>query len=355
MDRIDVFDAPSTNIESTPQGGIRVPANLTRTGVFRYAQPDGSVIRELRHPEDVFDAISLSTLADAPLTLGHPGMVSAESWSSQSIGHVRDIGHGDKFVTAKAIVQDAKAVKKVRAKELVEVSCGYACDMVPGKGTYDGEEYDARQTNIRYNHVGIGPSNWGRAGADVRLRVDGYYLDPMDPKELEKLRQDAADAVRLRQDADALRLDAAKARAELDIAKANLDTVTAERDTLKADAAGAVAKFDAAVKARLAVLDGARKVLGEVDATKSDSDLIVATIVKSDAKFDAADRSADYLRARFDLVVANYVAADGVLAGANAVSGSPGNVADEKQDAVGSAYENMRKRNEEASKKAGVL
>ena len=43
----------------------------------------------------------------------------------------------------------------------------------PTAGVWEGEKYDGIQRDIRYNHVGLGPEGWGRAGSEVSLRLDG--------------------------------------------------------------------------------------------------------------------------------------------------------------------------------------
>jgi len=299
----------ASGIEATPSGGVRVPANLTRTGVFTYINQDGTKTRELRHPDDVFEQHSLDSLADAPVTVGHPGTVTPESWRTDAVGHVRDVKQDGRFVAAKVIVNDAAAVKGIKDKTLIELSCGYTCDLADEKGTYNGEEYDARQQLIRYNHVAMGPKDWGRAGNDVKLKLDSAYSDYVQPASSPIMTVNVNDA----QELAAVRADRDAARAERDAAKvdlvglqARLDAVTAERDALKADASPA--KVDALVQARVAVLDGARKVLGAADAAKSDSELIGAVLLKHDSNFDSKGKSPEYLRARFDFVVGSYSA-----------------------------------------------
>ena len=50
--RFDVMRMDKMSV--TPQGYIRADAYATRAGVFSYQYADGTVIRELRHPDDVF-------------------------------------------------------------------------------------------------------------------------------------------------------------------------------------------------------------------------------------------------------------------------------------------------------------
>lgn len=303
-------------IEPTPSGGVRVPANLTRTGVFTYHNHDGTSVRELRHPDDVFEQDSLDSLADAPVTVGHPGTVTPESWRTDAVGHVRDVKQAGRYVAAKVIVADAAAVKGIKDKTLVELSCGYSCDLLDTKGEYQGETFDARQTNIRYNHVAMGPKDWGRAGNEVKLKLDSAYSDytlPASSPIMTVNVNDAQELAAVRADRDAARAERDAAKVDLVGLQARLDAVTAERDGLKADVAAAPAKVDALVQARVAVLDGARKVLGAADASKSDAELIGDVLRKHDSKFDSKGKSPEYLRARFDFVVGGYAATQSQL------------------------------------------
>ncbi len=162
--------------ERTPQGGIRVQAMLTRSGVFEYIREDGSVQREHRSVEQVFDAASLQSLGDAPVTDLHPDeQVNAANYTSLAVGHVSGIPvQSGTHVAAVLVVQDANEIALIDAGERIEISCGYDCvlDMTPGK-TPEGEPYDCSQTFISYNHAALLPAGWGRAGSSVGLRLDG--------------------------------------------------------------------------------------------------------------------------------------------------------------------------------------
>lgn len=162
------------NVERTPQGGVRIPAYPTRAGVLKYRNADGSERLELRHPDDVFDPKSLRTLRGAPITDLHPAeMVTPANFKSLSVGHVSDeITREGYLAGAFLIVQDATEIELIDNGDRKECSCGYTCDIDPTPGVFDGQPYDVRQINIEYNHVGIGPEGWGRAGSSVALRLD---------------------------------------------------------------------------------------------------------------------------------------------------------------------------------------
>jgi hypothetical protein len=202
-DRAYRSDAGSLGkIRKTSQGGIIVPANITRAGVFTYDYADGRRTRELRHPDDVFCADAMASLAQATLTVGHPSKVTPDNYRQVSVGHVDGAPRRDgDFVAADLRVMDGPTIGRITKADgpdkLVELSCGYTCDVIPEKGTYNGEPYDARQTNHVYNHVGLGPKGWGRAGNDVRIRLDGgvTWVGPVQRTDADRLDAYRADAV----------------------------------------------------------------------------------------------------------------------------------------------------------------
>lgn len=158
----------------TQHGFIRVDANLTRVGVLSYAQPDGSVFRELRHPDEVFQKDSLDSLRLCPVTDLHVAMVSSRNVQQFGVGVVgEDVSHDDLFVTGALMIQRQDAIDLVQSGKRKELSPGYTCWVEVGEGEFNGERYDGIQRDIVYNHVAIGPRNWGRSGPDVAMKIDG--------------------------------------------------------------------------------------------------------------------------------------------------------------------------------------
>lgn len=323
-------------MKRTPQGGLALDATLTRTGVFTYHNADGTTSRELRHPDKIFDAGALDTLRFAPVIVGHPSMVTPENYKELNVGvAAHDVRADGKYVKATVLIQDAATIERVLKKELVEISLGYEVEVKPASGEYEGETYDSEQTGHKYNHVALGPANWGRAGSTVRLHLDaaGDVVVDSYPPHMTVKADDTADQ------------------------KARLDAVTGERDALKIALDAMTAKCDATAKAlaeatarvgsfsthvapaeipalvakRAALENSARKVLGaDAPLTKkdsdgkevamSDSDVMIAVLTKQDPKFDAKDKSADYVRACFDMGVKTSVKVDTALATVNAAS-----------------------------------
>jgi len=175
--RADRYEVRESKIERVAGGGIRVPCRASRIGVLAYTLEDGSTRREYRPPEEVFAAESLATFRDAPVTVQHPaeGEVDPSTWESVSVGHVSGDGvpEEDRFVRVAVVVHDAETIAAVEGKEIVEVSSGYTAELDPTPGTSpDGEEYDAIQRGIRYNHLALLRPGQGRAGPEVRILLD---------------------------------------------------------------------------------------------------------------------------------------------------------------------------------------
>lgn len=171
--------------ETTPEGFLDVELFATRTGIFDYEQPDGSIRRELRHPDEVFAPESLASLRHAVFTNKHPPeLVNRDNSPAYVVGYL--IGEPqvvlneqseldedevqDGRIKTKARITDGRAIDDIVKGGRRETSAGYTADVLIQPGIYKGERYDAVQTNIRYNHVaGV---DVGRAGPEVRLRVD---------------------------------------------------------------------------------------------------------------------------------------------------------------------------------------
>jgi len=199
VSRYDV--ATLGNAERTPQGFLRVPAYLTRAGILEYKRHDGTTVRELRPASEVFAPKSLATLRAAPVTDLHPTeMVSPKNVRSLSIGHVsEDVQRADGDLVAGALTLQAEtAIAAVESGARRELSCGYRCRIDATPGTFEGKPYDQVQRDIVYNHVALGPRNWGRAGREIALRIDSQGSEndqPPTAADAQLFRLDAADAL----------------------------------------------------------------------------------------------------------------------------------------------------------------
>lgn len=333
MGTVERFDRGTLRSpKATPQGFLRAEMYATRTGVFEYPKADGGVVREYRDPSEVFHPDSLASYQDASFTDDHPaGMVTAENVTQYERGTLTAAGIPDgEHVKAPVVVKDKATIAKMQAGKQ-EVSCGYTCDLVwePGVSP-QGVKYDARQTNIRINHVAL--VDVGRAGPTARVRMDGAGVlvtgaHRVDDGAAEKtmkfaihgltfdVAEDIAKAI------DAERADAAKA---LDLANAKADAATdkatkAEKERTDAlEAAKLVpAQFDAAVKARVALV-----VVAEQHEVKHDglSDRAVkaAVVEKLSGRKVTDKHSDDYVTALYDAACEDAAKAGASLGAARA-------------------------------------
>jgi hypothetical protein len=331
MEKVCRFDRGyvSGKAERTSEGYIVADAVVTRTGVFLYQNGDGTMRRELRHPDDVFSKASMDSLKMIPITNNHPEqkMVSAENAKELSIGqtgeNVYTDGahlHASLKITTKDGVESVEQGRK-------ELSCGYSLDLEKTEGVYNGERYDYRQRNIRYNHLAI--VERARAGGAARLNLDASDAIQVDAKDQNEPKKEQTKMRKV--NIDGIEYDAApevanaltKANDRADAAEslvkatqANLDAeakekakIEAERDELKEklESRDDAATVHKQVQARLELERVAGKVLNKDAKISEMTDMeIKHAVIKAkstNADLNLDEKSNDYIDARFDSAV----------------------------------------------------
>lgn len=307
MPTVQRFDRMPLRATRTAEGFVQDTAVLTRTGIFEYRQPNGSIRREYRPPEEVFHTDSLASYKGKPITIGHPGLVTSKNAKLHTCGACLGEGRADgNDVLGDLMIYDTSAID-AGAKEL---SNGYTLDLDETPGEINGERYDAVQRNIRVNHIALVPR--GRAG-NARLNLDAADADTTEEDTtmtMVKVRldsgisYDAAPEVANAFDASqkavqAATADADKERARADAAEAKLKDAEAATDKIRQDAA-------VAAKARLKLEDSATKVGAEFKQDATDTEIRTAVIkkVRGDS-FDLTGKSEGYIEAAYDLAVAD--------------------------------------------------
>ncbi len=333
MDKICRFDrgAFDGQVLTTEEGYLRGDAVVTRTGIFVYQNPDGTLRRELRHPDDVFERESLDSLKMIPITNEHPPakLVTAENAKELSVGQTGEnvFPNGQNLLTSLTITA-SDGVKAVRELGKKELSLGYTLDLEKEDGEYNGQRYDHRQRNIRYNHLAI--VDRARAGGAARLNLDAGDALQVDAeqtktepkKEQSKMRKvtldgieyDAAPEVANALTKATARADKAEATLEetqtaLDEQKANTAKVEAERDELKEKAENndSAETIQAAVAERLELERVAGQVLNADEAEKlkdmNGGEIKAAVVMSKHPNANLDGKSDEYVQARFDSVV----------------------------------------------------
>ena len=304
MARLQRYDAPSgARVTKLANGGIRVDAAVSRTGLQTYYRDDGSEFIEYRPPEEVFSPASLASFRGAPVTIGHVAFIDPGNYRDHTVGHGNDDfrKEGDKVVGS-LTVMDSRALEGIEGKSLQDISLGYTVDLVETPGTTpEGGRYDAIQRNIIGNHIALLPPGTGRAGPEVRLRLDSA-LAIRPPSPVAKTitaptgsntsESPAGDSIAVKTDSVTLHVDGKEEIARLQGEIARLQGEIKAHKT-RADAAESAERFDAAVEERVALVSEASGILGAEWSPKGLSADVIrrAVIAKAspETKLDGVD------------------------------------------------------------------
>ena len=160
---------PLSKAYYTDEGYLVDRPILTSTGIFEYTNPDGSIRRELRIPEEVFKPESLKSYRGKPIVITHDaGLITKDNVHENSVGTILSEGYrSGNDVRAEIVIHDTDAMKDAGLKEL---SLGYNLDLDETPGVWNGQPYDAIQRNIIINHLALVMD--ARAGDQARLNID---------------------------------------------------------------------------------------------------------------------------------------------------------------------------------------
>ena len=302
-EKMQRYDNYSFQAIKTDEGFIKDSPIIGRTGILVYMNADGSTRREYRPPEEAFKADSLASIRGKPITMGHHGLVTNETYKqSKPIGTVLSDGKQDGIIIrADVVIYDLNTDDR-------EQSWGYQTDLEETSGvTPEGEHYDAIQRNIVYNHLAIVPR--GRAG-NARLNMDGeQILESEVDKMSKKIKLDNGIEYDVPAEVEvafgAMIAKADEQKKELDAMTAKFDSATAEIEKLKQDAAKAEAdfkaKFDEAVKTTIELRTIASKHGIEKADEMSKDEIKKAVVAKVHPNLNLDGKSAEYIEVAFDL------------------------------------------------------
>lgn len=324
-----ILDAP----RRTSDGYLAVRAKAARVGIYDYLASEVSApdkfkatdtVKIYRDADEVFAKDAVSSFIGRPITNDHPTQaVTSANWRDHARGTVMGAMRDGDYLAFDLVLMDQAAIAAVDAGKR-ELSNGYQCqlDWTPGT-TPDGQHYDARQTSIRGNHVALVDA--GRAGPNCAIK-DGerFALCDSNPAALADFTKEhifmstitidglpvnlgdeaAVRAVIAKKDEAIASANTAlaDAKAEHDKAMAAKD---AEIDDLKSKAVDQ-AQIDKLADAKAAVVADAKKLVGDKlgdMAGKSVADVRKAALAIKLGDAAIADKSDDYISARFDAAI----------------------------------------------------
>lgn len=334
--RTDSFILEKVKDKLDENGFLVLKARPTRAGVFTY-RFDGKIVRELRHPDDVFDSASMQSLAMKPFTLFHEGeILTAETFRDHTHGTTgENIARVDgDYLECNISIQDQKAIDIIIGQDKTKLSAGYICKIEEIAGKYKGVRYDQRQRNIRYNHVtgGIPAKEKGaisaRGGDGCEFRFDQTFeqIDKIEREDSNMLKKEAP-SLKIGKGEHMVRLDSMiyeetpeivkllgqrttlavalkDAHSRLDLAESDLEQKKASEEQFKKDLEE---RFDTNVKERSeleAMADEIKiKDFGKLNNKEIKKAICLAENSEIDEKrFD----SDDYLAGQFDPIKANW-------------------------------------------------
>lgn len=353
FDNIDRSEWMTTKFSRTAEGFLKGRAIVTCAGVFTYQRADGSIQRELRLPEEVFDPETLESLKLKPVTLNHPmELVTSQNADELQVGSLGDNpsrtvqetnwngGHNNwtELTDGLNCAIDMIITKEEAINEVINgkqgLSMGYTCDLEESSGTWCGVDYDCIQRNIRYNHCAI--VDVGRAGdnAKIDLRMDSADAvlkdrlsvnadggkNMLKKIKLDGIEYEAEEGVLKALNAEKTRADNAESELNKlkEDSKNEISVLTADRDTQKERADKAEeelktlkensmdkAKLDEAVKAKMELLKNAEMAGVEVKGDESDVELKKSIIKKVFPKANLDGKDEVYIQARYDGAIEN--------------------------------------------------
>lgn len=259
-------------------GFLRDSPIVARTGIYIYQQPDGTIRREYRPPEEVFDTDSEASFVGKPIVVGHPvsGIVNSDTAQDLAIGTILSSGYqkDETNIACDIVIHNPSAIGEKRG-----LSLGYRVDIEEAPGiTPDGQQYDVIQRNIRINHLAV--VDRARAGAKARLNLDGdEIIEGVETKM--KIKIDSVDFEvdeKIANYVNSLQNKEENARVKLDTANTELKSVKEQNTALKADADDKKAKLDAMTAER----DGLKAKVDAADAEKEKAVKEAVEAVKAD-------------------------------------------------------------------------
>jgi hypothetical protein len=323
----------------TSDGYLVAEAKAVRTGIQLYlgaevGKPEMQVVRVYRPEEEVFSDSSLQSFTHAPVTVDHPkDAVTAGNWKDLAVGEVSTAAKKDgEWVWLPLILKDAAAISKVEGDKR-ELSAGYTCELVWGDGvTPSGEAYDAKQTNIKINHlaivdraragsqarIGDGAISWGAApisttDKETVTMTDALRTVVVDGLSVQTTDQGAQAIAKLQKDLESsaakiVSLDAAHTAA---IAAKDQEIGTLKADLKKAqDAAMKPEDVDRLVADRAALVQTVKAIDSKIEIKGSDADLRRAAVKAKLGDEMVKDSSDDMITGMFRAIAKDVKAVD---------------------------------------------
>lgn len=173
-------------LHKTPEGYYQGNVVCTGIGVFKYLDKDKKFVQRLRDVDDVKAATA--SINCKPITLQHPNKpVDINNVKALKVGMTANDATFDGLNNRVTVtITDKDAVDAIDRGEVKAFSMGYKCSVVENDGVWQGVHHDQQQKDIVYNHLAL--VTRGRAGDKVNFMVGDSadfadIFDMADPEE----------------------------------------------------------------------------------------------------------------------------------------------------------------------------
>lgn len=156
-------------LHKTPEGYYQGNVVCTGIGVFRYLDKNKKFVQRLRDVDDVKAATA--SINCKPITLQHPNKpVDINNVKDLKVGMTANDATFDGLNNRVTVtITDKDAVDAIDRGEVKAFSMGYKCSVVENDGVWQGVHHDQQQKDIVYNHLAL--VTRGRAGDKVNFMV----------------------------------------------------------------------------------------------------------------------------------------------------------------------------------------
>lgn len=150
---------------------------IAKAGVFEYlgreisdSLPETEIYKVYRPWEELEK--SAKDFEGMPLKYGHEWVQPEKR--DVKIGAVSgEVKLEEPYLIADIKIYDKDAIEEITNKGIVDLSPGYRAHYKQESGEYNGEKYDFKQEDIKYNHLAIVEN--GRSGKEVRIADEHYW------------------------------------------------------------------------------------------------------------------------------------------------------------------------------------
>lgn len=172
-------DPESARWETTEDGFLRCKARILRAGIMPYRREELADIPEginkndfqmLVSPGALMEKDALHSLEGAAVVIGGHEWVVPGNVQNTAGGHTAGAPRcNGSDLEIDLLITAPEAIQKIKSGELTDISAAYNAEAVFEPGEWRGAPYDARQENLRYNHVAIIPAGQGRGGSSIKI------------------------------------------------------------------------------------------------------------------------------------------------------------------------------------------